>query len=267
MAFLSLQGCAMRLLDWTTPASGYQVEKGLAYGDHKRHRLDWYKPKSESAQALTVVFFYGGGWEGGDRADYRFVAQALASKGYHVVIPDYRVYPEVLFPKFVDDAAKAVAWVGERSQHDIVLMGHSAGAHIAALLALNSQYLKQYEFEHQRIQGLIGLSGPYDFLPLQSAKLKKIFSGAETIAHTQPINYVTKQAPPTLLVHGLNDKIVYPFNSRHLAKALTQQQVPVTLKLYPETKHAFTVGAMSVPLRKQTNTLNDVLLFLADLPG
>ena len=89
-----------------------------------------------------MIFFYGGSWDTGSKNDYLFVAQALAASGYTVVIPDYRLYPAVRFPAFVDDGARAVRWTADRVGTDkVFVMGHSAGAHIALMLAANTPYL------------------------------------------------------------------------------------------------------------------------------
>lgn len=265
LSLFGVQGCALQLLDWATPNTGYSVEKDIAYGSHERQRVDVYSPEEPNDKKLTVLFFYGGAWQEGSKAKYRFVAQALAEKGYQVVVADYRVYPDVLFPGFMSDSAQALAWTAKNIDQDIVLMGHSAGAHIAAMLALDSQYTDQFDVDKKRIVGLIGLSGPYDFLPLKSEHLKTIFNAADDIQHTQPINYVSSSAPPALLVHGTDDTTVLPFNTKNLADKLSEKGVDVTTKMYPDVGHAVTVGAISVPFRGQLPVLDDIHTFLSTL--
>ena len=178
-----LAGCSPFLyLNTFSPAEQAREHADIAYGSLTRHKLDLFEPVNFRQQpAPVVVFFYGGGWDSGSKADYRFVGRTLAAKGFIAVVPDYRVYPEVVFPGFVEDAALAVAWVFENASRfngdptQIFLMGHSAGAHIAAMLALDESYLDAREHSPQQLAGWIGLSGPYDFLPLQSRRLKKIF--------------------------------------------------------------------------------------------
>ncbi len=265
LSLIGLSGCAMTLLDWATPNEGYQQRTSIAYGENSRQTLDIYQPLQLNNHNIAILFFYGGAWEGGEKSDYRFVAQALTDLGYPVIIPDYRVYPEAKFPEFMDDAARAFAWATQNIDQNIVVMGHSAGAHIASLLALDNQYIQRYSSEKDFISGFIGLSGPYDFLPLKSRKLKKIFYAAEHIDHTQPINYVTDNAPPTLLIHGEKDTIVYPFNSKNLAQKLRDNNVKVTEYYYPETGHALTVGSLSLPFRSQAPTLEHINSFLSSL--
>ena len=155
-----------------------------------------------------VVFFYGGNWDSGAKAMYRFVGAALAARGVLTVIPDYRLYPQVRFPAFMDDAAAAVAWTLANIRrfggdpHRLFLMGHSAGAQIATLLALDPVYLQAQDVAPDTVCGVIGLAGPYDFLPLHDPELETIFGPEAERPRSQPINYVTPQAPPMLLLAG-----------------------------------------------------------------
>ena len=112
------------------------------------------------------------------------------------------------------------------------------------------------------IAGLIGLSGPYDFLPLTDADLEDMFGPPERYGESQPIDFVRRDAPPALLVHGLRDRSVWPKNSINLAAALEAKGVSVTLKLYPELGHADTVAALSIPARGRAPTLADISAFV-----
>jgi acetyl esterase/lipase len=216
-----------------------------------------------------VVFFYGGGWEGGNRKDYRFVGAALASRGVLTVIPDYRVYPEVVFPAFVEDGARAVKWVQDEISRlggdggRVYLMGHSAGAHIAAMLALNREYLESAGGDIARLSGLIGLAGAYDFLPLKSATLKKIF-GDPAPRLTQPIDFVTGPAPPAILITGDADTTVNPGNSERLAERIRAAGGHAEQVVYPGIGHGRLIGAFSPPLAHGVPVLEDVLRFVQD---
>src|SRR5580700_3300246 len=156
----------------------------IAYANGPRHTLDVCRPKSTTA-APVVVFFYGGGWRSGSKRTYRYVAKALARRGYVAVLPDYRVYPPARYPDFLDDGALAVRWAKDNAKRfggdpqKIFLMGHSAGAYIAAMLAIDATWLRKVGLVPGRdILGLIGVSGPYDFLPLNDKILEIIFGGA-----------------------------------------------------------------------------------------
>jgi putative NADH-flavin reductase/predicted esterase len=214
-----------------------------------------------------VVYFYGGGWRKGDKDNFEFIASSLTESGYVVVIADYRRFPDVVFPAFVEDGAMAVAWALEHAADygadpsRLFLMGHSAGAHTAALLSLDSHYLATYGIDTTDISGLIGLSGPYDFLPIESSYLLELFP-EETRAATQPVNFVTPAAPPTLLIHGTDDDLVVPENSKSLREKLRAAGVDVTLKLYEGAGHALTVVSLAPPLDFATRTLSDTRAFL-----
>jgi acetyl esterase/lipase len=246
----------------------YKRHANLSYGSDSQQKLDVYVPDAASdIPRPLVVFWHGGRWEFGDKSDYRFVGAALAESGYVAVIANYRHYPQVKMPGFMDDAAQTTLWAVahardyEADPQQLFLMGHSAGAHIAALLALDSSYLS-VAGAPPRIAGVIGLSGPYDFLPLLEADVQDMFGPPALYPRSQPINYARSDAPPMLLVHGLKDDTVWPKNTRNLASALTARGVDVTLKLYPKLVHADTVGALSAPIRGRAPTLSDIQSFV-----
>lgn len=260
---LFLQGCAFTLVNWTTPNNGYSQVQTLSYGPHSRQTLDIYTPAEPQRREPVVVFFYGGGWEGGSKEDYKFVAQAFTDEGYTTAIPDYRIYPDVTFPAFVEDAAAAVAKVRRHfPDRPLMLVGHSSGAHQAAMLVTDTNYLQEVGVRRSAIKAWVGLSGPYDFLPLTSDKLRKIFSGAEQLEATQPVNFVDSQVPPTLLVQGIDDKRVIPRNSRRFTAALEQHDVPVTTIYYQGVGHIGTIAAFAPLLESWSNALDDTLAFL-----
>jgi acetyl esterase/lipase len=241
----------------------YTRHTGLAYGDDPQHRLDVYVPtKPATAPRAVVVFWHGGRWSCGDKSDYRFVGAALSELGCVAVLPNYRHYPQVKMPGFMDDAARAAQWAqvhaadyGADPQR-LYLMGHSAGAHLAALVTLDTRYFAALSSpQPPRIAGVIGLSGPYDFLPLKEDDVKDMFGPPPLYSNSQPINFVRADAPPMLLVHGLKDDGVLPRNSRNLATALQAISAPVTLNLYPKLTHQDTVSALSAPLRRRAPIL------------
>jgi acetyl esterase/lipase len=251
----------------------YERQVDAAYGSDPQHRLDVYTPLGSVLKPRPViVFWHGGRWMFGDKARYRFVGAALAATGCVAVLPNYRHYPQVKMPGFMDDAARAALWAvahagdfgGDLGR--VYLMGHSAGAHMAALLALDSHFFAAAAQRAPRIAGVIGLSGPYDFLPLVSAVDQDMFGPPANYPQSQPINFVLPGAPPMLLLHGLDDETVRPKNSRNLAAALRACGVPVTLKLYPEVSHAGTVAALASLARGRAPTLADIVAFL-EPPG
>lgn len=238
------------------------------YGDNLRNGVDIYTPKAVR-NAPVIVFFYGGNWQSGHKETYRFVAASLAARGYVVVVPDYRLFPEVRFAGFMQDGARAVAWTKKNigrfggDPNAMFLMGHSAGAHIAAMLTLDEHWLAKEGLNSRRdIAGLVGIAGPYDFLPLRDETLKVIFSGGN-ITSTQPITFVSGGEPPTMLVAGLKDETVDPGNTARLATRLRAHGNDVTEIEYPSIGHVAIIGAFSSLLRPLAPVLNDVDAFVA----
>lgn len=264
-----LAGCsATTLLNVLAPTGDLDIRRDVAYGELPRQKLDVYRARESTGARPVVVFFYGGSWDSGERANYLFVAEALASRGFVAVVPDYRVYPEVTFPGFLEDAAQAVAWAQRNAREiggdpsRVFLMGHSAGAHIAAMLALDPQFLGRQGLAPSKLAGFIGLAGPYDFLPLRNETLKKIFAPQDTIARTQPINFVSAASPPALLVTGETDSAVSPGNTQRLAARLREKGVAVTELRYKDYNHYTIIGVLAAPLRGGEPLLDEIERFV-----
>lgn len=262
---LTLTGCGLSTLNLITPEGGFRQTPAIAYGSDARHRLDIYTPDKPAANAPVVVFFYGGSWSSGSRQEYRYVAAALTARGIVAVIPDYRLYPRVKFPLFINDGAAAVAWVQEHiagyggDPRNIFLMGHSAGAHIAAMLALDERYLQAVQA--QPVQGMIGLAGPYDFLPLRREDLKDMFGPPERYPESQPVHFVDGREPPLLLLHGRRDGIVYPRNTENLAARVNAAGGCVKPVYYRQLSHASIVLGLS-PLFLKPDILRQIENFI-----
>lgn len=246
-----LAGCSpLSLVNTIAPDDGFAIERGIPYGPEERQKLDVYYPEVGDVQAPVVVFFYGGSWRRGDRAKYRFVGQALSSRGYVTVIPDYRLYPDVRFPVFVEDGAASVAWVKEhlsQSKNGIILIGHSAGAHLAALLALDERYLSGKGVADTTISGMIGLAGPYAFEPENFRRFRPIFATAQPADISQPLSYARSDAPPLLLVHGTDDRVVLPLHSQLLQERMDGESGRVTLLELQGVNHFDIVLGLSEP--------------------
>lgn len=254
-----------------TAFGSYDRRCNLPYGDGPRQRLDIYTPR-QAKNRPVVIFWYGGSWLNGRKANYRFVGAALAQRGFVTVLPDYRLYPAVKFPVFMDDAAQAVAWVQQHAAefggdpHRIVLMGHSAGAHMAAFLAYNSKFLEKAGARPQWIKGLIGLSGPYSLEP-NSDVLNAIFASPYTMADWQPIRFVDERSPPTLLFHGQPDRLVTERHTEVLRDALMRHHVRVDANLLPGRGHADTVAAFALGARRRTPVLEKSVRFIESVTG
>jgi acetyl esterase/lipase len=259
---------------------GLRVIRNIPFGRHIRQKLDIYAPASLGplfaergipVEPLPViVFFYGGSWQWGERRDYKFVAASLAKRGFVVVVPDYRLHPEVRFPAFLEDGAAAVAWIFKNIRSyggdtgALFLMGHSAGAYNAVMLALDAAYLDRSGIETRRIAGVIGLAGPYDFLPIHDPAIAAVFSGPEDEKTTQPVSHVREGTPPALLLHGGRDKTVLPRNTAVLAAKLREAGNAVETRIYPKLGHTgILLACLPLFFWRRARLRHDVMHFIA----
>jgi len=239
-----LASCSpLNVLNGLGPDNGYRHVTRVPYGNDARQQLDIYQP-AVSRNGIVVVFFYGGGWRTGQGDEYRFVAQTLTRHGATVVIADYRLYPEGVFPAFMQDAAAAVAWTHRNivqyggDPKKIYLVGHSAGAHIVSLLALDAHYLAEQGLGTHIVAGVVGLATPADFAATLDAKYRPVFVDQVQLERAQPVRYVRGDAPPMLLQHGADDTVVLPRNSLVLAKRITGAGGQARAIVYPGKGHS-----------------------------
>ncbi|WP_426687640.1 alpha/beta hydrolase [Rhodanobacter ginsengiterrae] len=271
-----LGGCQATLfrgLNASAGASGVVVQHDVTYATAHNLALDVYRPR-DARNAPVVVFFYGGSWKSGRRQWYRWAGEALAQRGMVVVIPDYRQWPNVRLEGFMQDAAQAVAWThahaagygGDPAR--LFVMGHSAGAHIGALLATDAHWLAGVGMQPRQLDGFIGLAGPYDFLPLTDPDFIDMFGSTHAAQlRSQPVHYVDGDEPPMLLMQGSSDKVVWPRNATSLAAALQREGEPVELKLYPDIGHAAILLSLSRPFRGKSSALEDSVRFILQHAG
>lgn len=244
------------------------VQRDLAYGEDPRQKLDLYQPRPiispDGKSRPIVVFLYGGSWQSGDKGDYLFAAQAFVDRGYVVVLPDYRLYPQVVYPGFLEDAADAVAWAFEHADEfngdtsRVFLVGHSAGAYNAAMLALDTPFLADRGIDRGGLAGVVGLAGPYDFLPTDSQALRAIFTERDDPSQTQPVNRVSGGGPAMLLMHGLSDRTVRLQNATELAAALRAAGGEVEVITYEGYDHVQIIGALASVLRDNRPVMSDI---------
>lgn len=267
-AVIGLGGCTRMLSGVAGLAADVTVHEDIVYGPHDRHRLDLYVPDGASAQTPVVLFLYGGSWKWGSRGRYAFAGYGLASRGFAVAVADYRLYPEVRFPDFNHDAARAVAWLqSERdgfglSPGPLNLMGHSAGAHIAAMIALDPRYLAGHDLSPGDLGRVVGLSGPYGMYPSRIDFVADIFPPAAEEAMARPVTFARAEAPPMLLLHGADDSIVSPRNSETLANLLTVEGAAAEARIYTNVGHREMVLALAPLFSGLAPVLDDASAFL-----
>lgn len=233
----------------TLSFEGDSVED-IAYGDLPRQRLNVYVPENTSGEPrLVVVFFHGGRWSFGSKDQYEFVGTRLASMGYVAVLPSTRLYPEVKFPTFVEDAAAAVAWVQANitnygGNQQLFISGHSSGAHIGALLVADERYLENAAGSAENIDGFIGMAGPYDFTP-KAEDLRDMFGPPGQFSEMVVSHHIDGDEPPFALMYSKNDDTVHIRNLNKLRARIEEKQGQVETYLYEDGGHAGTVAALS----------------------
>jgi acetyl esterase/lipase len=264
-AFLS--ACSgLGMLDALTPSDGYVASRDIAYGPDPRQKLDVYAPEG-TASAPVAIFWYGGSWASGSKAQYRFVAEALVRRGFVVVVPDYRLTPTTRFPDFIDDAAAAVDWTlanvgrygGQAAR--VLLIGHSAGAYNATMAVLGRKV------PLPRIAGVVSISGPADFDPKKGRALLAAFGHVDDNATTQPLALAksgpTGDMPPFLLLHGVDDTVVAPRQSTALAAAIRDGGGRARAFLYPATGHADIMLGLTTNFAGSLRMLDEIVAFHA----
>jgi len=266
-----LSGCGgLRTIDTLTPAGAYVSELDIAYGPDPRHRLDVYRPSEPTAApAPVVVFFYGGSWRRGEKEAYRFVGEYLTRKGCVALVADYRLYPAVHFPAFVEDGAAAIAWARANAPRlggdpqRIYAMGHSAGAHTAVLLALEPRYLAAFGRSPGDLAGVIGISGPYDEDFSAVRWLRAVFPDTAHASEWRPITKARAGAPRMLLANGGRDSLVAPRHAVAMAVRLRELGSPVELRIYDGAGHGDILLGLSTTLAGGSALGSDVLSFIS----
>jgi acetyl esterase/lipase len=249
-------------------AGGLQVTRDQAYGEHPRQRLDVYAPREAGPPRPVLVFIHGGSWNSGDKATYAFAGAAFADGGFVTVTPNYRLVPEVRYEGFLQDSAQAVRWARDNARRfggdpeRIVIVGHSAGAYNAAMLALDPRWLGDAGVPRTTIRAWAGLAGPYDFLPLDDPATIAAFGQAPDLPATQPVNHVDRTDPPAFLATGTDDTTVEPRHTRELAARLSAAGVAVESRFYPGVGHVGVASALGPLFGGRAPVRGDVFRFL-----
>lgn len=252
------------LLNVVTPSGSFSKAEDISYGTLERHTLDIYSPDVPQQGAPIVMFTHGGSWTDGNKNLYKFLAEGLTSEGYEVVVPNYRLYPDVSYPAFIEDTALAAAFTAKRyPDRPLVLMGHSAGAYNTLMTVLDDQYFKSLGVDMcTAISGVVSLSAPTGIVPLEKEPYITIFPDRFTKTDA-PLNVVTGPTPPILFLHGEDDKTVYPRNSTELADKIKARGGQAEVKIYPKLNHTDVVKVMSRHFDGGSTLKGDIVDFLS----
>lgn len=242
-------------------------------GEHPKQKLTVYRTETSTGDAAdegakpVFLFVYGGGWRSGDVDDYGFLARGLAPEGYVVVLAGYRLGPDGVFPRMLEDTAKAVAWTKNNiakfggDPDSIFISGHSAGAYNVAMIGLDPQWLGREGMDTSEVAGVLGMSGPYDFYPFDAESTKLAFGGADDPLKTQPINFARNDAPPMLLIQGEKDTLVRPRNAHILAKVVTEAGGAAKPAMFDEMDHNGPILALASPWRRDRELIDAIKAF------
>lgn len=269
----SAQLAGLRIINAVARSGGYRVKRAISYGPASRNLLDHYILNNDGTEATEqrplVLFIYGGNWQSGHRSDYRFVADTLCSMGCDVVVPDYRLYPEVRFSEMLEDLRLATTWVMQSDEIDtrrpIYIMGHSAGAQLGSLLCLNRDILSDIHDVEQRIAAFIGLSGPYDFFPYTEESHWDLFAPEHEYPLSQAVNFVRPEAPPLYLLHGADDRRVRRGHSKSLMEKQIAAGGQASREVYEGVGHVDMVVSFSVFHRRRSQAVKDIEKFIKHL--
>jgi len=278
-----LGGCsALQVVNSVSKIYGAEVQEDIAFGQHPKLKYDLYLPDSANEEFTTtpvIVFFYGGSWNKGDKSEYEFVGRRLASMGYITAVPNYRLYPEVKYPDFLEDGAQSIAHLKTelskaqyqqyKPSEEFIMMGHSAGAYNAAMLALDPRWLNAAGVEHKTsVKGLIGLAGAYNIYPIKDTDVQPVFNHPDYPEKSQPIDFSRKENAPSLILIPESDTLVsIERNSVALHKALADAGNESSIEQVEGTDHVTLVGTLSPLLFFKGSTSKPIESFVRKLHG
>ncbi len=190
-----------------------------------------------------------------------------------MVLAGYRLGEDGKYPAMLEDTAGAIGWTHREiaayggDPERIIVAGHSAGAYNVVMASLEEQWLAREGLSTRDISGVIGLSGPYDFVPFDSESTIASFGHVDDPASTQPVEHVKDDAPQMLLVHGEEDTLVYPRNTRALAEGLRQAGGHALTVFPSEMEHNDPLLALAAPWRGRSAVFEHVVGFALAVTG
>lgn len=260
-AAAALPGCAGGFGSTAT------AERGVAYGPEPWRRADVYRPQTSSPHAPWIVFFHGGAWQMGSRDDLenQVAARALADAGCTVVVPTYRLHGDAPFPGFMDDAAAATHWTTRQAaagtgRPSVFAAGHSAGAWMAVMLALDRRWLRDGPAEGT-LAGAIGIAGPYDAGFTDDLRVRPVFAPASDRAALVAASHARPGLPPLRLLAGGLDTVVSSAQATRLAASVRAAGGDASARVFPLLGH---LDIVATPLLAMpTAVRDDILGFVA----
>ncbi len=264
-AALFMTACApVDLLNTITPSGSFERMEDIGFSDNQDLKLDVYKPDTPKPGAPIILFVYGGGWNSGDKSDYKFIGESFTSEGYTVVIPNYRLHPGIAFPDPITDIAKAAAWAAKRFEgRSLILIGHSAGAYNVLMTSLDGAFLEREGVNVcEAVAGVVSLAGPTGIIPLKEEPYITIFPDRFTRTDA-PMGLPDAPSPPLFLVNGLKDKTVYPQNAQKLGEKTRARSGEADVKIYDDLDHTDVVRVLSRFFDGDSALKGDILTFIA----
>jgi acetyl esterase/lipase len=263
LAAAATSACGLAPVVPSDGGGGAGLESDVPYGPLEQHRMTIYTQAGSGGDRPVIVAFHGGFWQQGsrDEGQMHLVASRLAARGAVVALADYRKYPQVRFPHFVEDGALALAWMAENAPRfggnprRLIAMGHSAGAHIAVLNALDPRYLAPHGV---RLAGAVGIAGPYGTWFQRHPLVSGVFpEGTEEAS--SPLLQARGGRPPLLLVGAGLDVICRASDNTELAAAVRAAGGEAESQIYALANH---VSLMLPPMPEALFTVGDITRFM-----
>jgi acetyl esterase/lipase len=226
-----------------------QATLDVAYGDEPKQRLDVYAHRTPLKNCPVLVFLHGGGMVEGDRCHYGYVAKPFAEAGVVTVVASYRLAPDAQYPSQPQDIKQVVEWVFHNVRRHggdperICVCGHSAGAHLAAFISLDTRWTEEKSLPHDCIKSCVLISGNYDFVRFKNPSY---LPGPELAREASPLHNINQPVQRALVAIGsLEDWVDV---SAELVGRLRDSEVESDLLVLEEMDHdetVMTLGAES----------------------
>lgn len=215
------------------------VKKDIAYGKEDKQKLDWYVPRGVKEYPV-LLFVHGGGYQKGDRHECEKLGETFAARGVGIAAISYRLYPPAKHPAQIEDVASAFAYVKANAKKyganpsKISVGGHSAGAHLAALLATDARYLKTEKLTLSEIASVVSISGGFRILPIR----KDVFGSQEIMDQASPFAHISGGHPPFLIIYGDGDSAERHAISKEFDETLKKAGAKTKLMMIKDHNHA-----------------------------